>query len=108
MVLALALGIVGFSGCKKAQEAQPSPQIGGVTVDTPKLLQAFNHSDPELIKTANDVSSNVRYGEYMKALEGLDKLSNDPKLTDAQKKVVADVINQVKQLASTQAPPAGQ
>jgi hypothetical protein len=34
----------------------------------------------------------------------LDKLANDPAVTDAQKKVVAEIIEQTKKLASAPAP----
>ena len=50
--------------------------------------------------TASDVVMNIRYGEYIKALAGLDRLSNDPSLSDEQRKAVAGLIDQVKQVAN--------
>jgi len=39
-------------------------------------------------------------------LMALDELSNQPDLTDSQKKIIADVIEQVKKLASNAPAPA--
>ena len=38
----------------------------------------------------------LRYGNYPEAMADLDKIAADPSLTEPQKKLVADTIEQVK------------
>lgn len=102
-VLLLALGL-GLAGCSKGTETAPSPKVNGVTVDVPKLQAAFATASQDLQSQVAQVSYGVRYADYVKSLDALDKLSNAPGLTDAQKKVVNDLIEQVKQVMSA-APP---
>ena len=106
LMLAAVLGVLPGCGSKK-EAPPPAPKIGSVTVDTPKLLAAFEKSDPDTMNEASQVSYAVRYGDYMKAMAAADKLSNDPKLTPEQKKVVTDVMDQIKQVINSQggAPP---
>jgi hypothetical protein len=105
----LMLGVVAVTlltavGCGKS-ETPPAPQMQGVTVDIPKLTQAFENATPEIKSTVTAVGFNVRYGKYEDSLMALDKLVNDPNVTEAQKKVCNQLIEEVKQLANA-APPA--
>jgi hypothetical protein len=93
---ATSLGVVG---CGKSDKAAAPPVVGGVTLDLPKLNEAFATSSPELKGTENQVVLNIRYQRYEEALMALDKLVNDANVTEAQKKVVNEVIEQVKKLA---------
>lgn len=107
----LLLGLVAatvlvVTGCGK-EKPPPPPQVGGVTVDIPKLDQAFLNASPEIRSTETQVGMNVRYQKYEDALMALDKLSNDPNVTPDQKKVVGELIDEVKKLAGA-APAAGQ
>jgi hypothetical protein len=88
-------------GCKKtaAQSDNPTLDVNGVKVELPRLQKTLASS------TSQDVQNNVsqvvfglRYGDYTKALMALDKLSSDPSLNEQQKKVVADVIEEMKQV----------
>ena len=101
----VAATVIVSAGCSKSQKTPPAPEFQGVQVDLPKLTAAFENSSQELKVAATQVSFNVRYQKYEDALMGLDKLVNDPNVTDAQKKVVNEVIDQVKKLAG--AAPAG-
>jgi len=85
-------------GCGK-KAPPPTAEISGVTVDLPKLNEAYVSATPELKNVSTQVAFNIRYGKYEEALMALDKLLNDPASTDAQKKVVTTVIDQVKKLA---------
>ena len=100
----LAAALLTVVGCGKS-ETPPAPQMQGVTVDIPKLTQAFENASQEIKTTVTSVGFNARYGKYEDALMALDKLANDPNVNEAQKKVVNQVIEQVKQLANA-APPA--
>jgi len=99
MVAAGALCIVG---CGKAK-APPPPEYNQVTVNLPKLKETFADAGPEAKQSVSMVQRNLRYGDYEKALMALDELLKDPAITEPQKKVVNEVIDQVKKVM-TQAP----
>jgi len=101
----IAAVVLATAGCSKSDKTPPAPQVNGVTVDIPKLSEAFANASEELKATANQVGFNIRYGKYEDALMALDKLANDPSTTPDQKKVVNQVIDQAKKLAG--AAPAG-
>ncbi len=89
----LAIGItitilVAFTGCGKKQPAATSAyEINGVKVDIPALQAAFVGSPfPDIQAAVNDASSNLRYGQYVKAFHSLDKVASDPNLTEPQKR----------------------
>ena len=100
-----AVTLLTVVGCGKSDKIPAAPQMDGVTVDIPKLNQAFENASQELKATSTSVGFNVRYGKYEDALMGLDKLANDPNVNEAQKKVVNQLIEEVKKLAN--AAPAG-
>jgi hypothetical protein len=104
----LVVGLVAFAGCKKSDQAvAPDTLYNGVKVEWPRLQTEFANSDPELQKTASGAVRSIRYSLFPEALGALESLAANPKLTEAQKKLVADVTEQAKQ-ALAKAPPAGQ
>ena len=108
ILVVLAAGLLVLTGCKK-QQAPPPPSFGGVTIDMPKFNAAFANAGPELQSDVTMVGFGVRYGDPVKSLMALDKLANNPSLTEDQKKVVATVTEQIKQMAAKReqaAPPA--
>ena len=101
----LMLGVVAVTlltavGCSKSDKTPPAPEMNGVTVDIPKLTQAFENATPELKRTVTSVGFNIRYGKYEDALMDLDKLANDTTVTEEQKKVVNQLIEEAKKLAN--------
>ena len=93
-LLAVALAPVGCSK-KDSQAGQPQ----AVTIDVPKLRNAFASASPELKALSDEVIRNVEFGRsYSKGLGQLDQLANAPGVTDDQKKVVAEVAEQVKKM----------
>ena len=108
--ISLLLGLIAATfivsaGCSKTEKVPQGPQINGVTVDLPKLSAAFENASPELKSTVNQVGFNLRYQKYEESLMALDKLANDPNVNESQKKVVNELIEEVKKLANA-APPA--
>ena len=104
LLMSLLAGTLALIGCGKSETQTPVQQ--GVAIDLPKLSEAFASATPELQNTVMAVASGVRYGEHASALAALDKLAQAPGLTDAQKKIVSEVTEQVKQVASkAPAPP---
>ena len=95
----VAAAILAVAGCSKSDKASTAPQMNGVTVDIPKLDQAFVNASPEIRSTEAQVGANIRYGKYEDALMALDKLLNDPNVTEDQKKAVNLLIDETKKLA---------
>jgi hypothetical protein len=94
-LLAVALAPVGC-GKKEDKMSIKPPQV---TLDAPKMRSAFASATPELKAMADEALKYVEFGRsYPTGLTILEKLANAPGLTDEQKKVVTDVIGQVKQL----------
>ena len=108
--LAAVLALAG-AGCSKSEPPPKPPEHEGVVIDMPKLQKAFEKTTQETYQVLAKVNMGIRYNRYMDALEGLDKLANDPSVTPEQKKVVNEVIEQVKKALENQAanpPPAQQ
>lgn len=98
------LGFV-FAGCgKKEPEAPAAQDISGVKVDLPKLQHEFANAPQDVLDSVHQLTASVRYGQYEKGLQFLDKLVNTPNLTESQKKVVNDVIEQMKQVIAKVGP----
>ena len=105
MMFVLA-GVLALAGCGKAKPAAPVVE-GGVTVDLPKLEEAFATASPALLNIVPEVAMGVRYSDYPRAFAALGKLAAAPGLTEPQKKIVGEVTEQIKALASkSAAPPA--
>ena len=99
----LGLAVAGLlftvgAGCKKAEQAPPPVQQNGVTIDAHKLQAEFASStSPEVRQNLQKFTMSLRYKSYMDAMMALDKIAADPSLTEPQKKLAADVMEQLKQ-----------
>jgi hypothetical protein len=107
--IVIAVGLAGFSGCKK-KDAAGTPMapmtVEGIKVDLPKLQASVDATgNADLQSGVREVLMSFRYRQYEKALMAMDKLANDPNLNEEQKKIANDVLEQVKQVA-TKAPSA--
>ena len=99
----LAAGLLAWAGCGQTQKAPPPMVINGVKVDMPKFNQAFITANPEQQRSLGKASMAIRYGQYAEAVAELEKLANNASLTEPQKKVTNEVIEQLKQVIN-QAP----
>ena len=103
---ALTICLLASAGCKQSgKPAPPITEYSGVKVDWPKLDTEFVSSEPDVQEGAYMAKRHIRYERFPQALVELDKLSNNPKLTESQKKVVNGLIEQTKQVIA-KAPPA--
>jgi hypothetical protein len=103
MMFVLA-GVLALVGCGKP--APPATAQEGVTANLQKLREAFANASPELQSAVSEVAQGFRYGDYPTSMKALAKLDSAPGLTDAQKKAVAGVAEQIKQLVNkSPAPP---
>src|ERR1041385_7426039 len=103
VLCALPIAFVG-AGCKKKDAGLGPVDVSGVKVDMPKLQQTFADAKPELMAPMNETSSNLRYGFYDKAVASLEKLAAMPDLNAQQKKVVNEVLEQMKQVVAKAGP----
>jgi hypothetical protein len=99
--LLLAACLLVLTSCGKKEAATSKPQSSAEAMM--QLRTTMATAKPETRKTfENLVEYNLRYGNSKAALDGLDKLSNDPTLDANQKKLVTETIELVK--AETQRP----
>ena len=104
--LGLCLPLLLLTGaCSKSTDIDKIPpmQIEGVNVDLGKLsteFSAVSPTAPDLQSKINAAVLKVRYKQYVPAMMALDEVLNSPGLTDKQKKLVTDVIAQLKEVAA--------
>ena len=95
----LATFLPAGSGCKKAEPPPDYRIVNGVRVDMPKLEALFASSTSDSAKKQLfEVDQNFRYGDYPKAAAALEELATNPDVTEDQKKVIADVLEQLKKV----------
>jgi hypothetical protein len=105
-----AVALIIAPGCHKSNPgaAQVPVNVNGVMIDLPKLQKAFPPTgDREALDCVRGLTLTLRYGDYVGSLAQMDKLVNLPSLTDEQKQVANQVLEQVKQLAAKSQPAAG-
>lgn len=98
MFAAVTVFLLSSVGCQKEQPQGPPQEYYGVKVDWPKLDTSFANAAPDVQNSVASVKRAFRYGLFPQALAELDKLSKNPSLTDDQKKLVSDLIEQTKQV----------
>lgn len=96
---ALILGVVVVAaGCKKAAPPAPLPVANDVHVSLQKLNEVLStNTDSTVQECMAKIAAGLRYGyDYEAVMIELDKLNQSPAVTESQKKVVNEVIEQVK------------
>ena len=90
--------LVLLGACSKSTEADKLPpmEFEGVKVDTPRLMAEFVDAPPALQTSVNDAVTKMRYRKYLEAMMELDQVLKNPDLNDKQKKLMAQVIDQLK------------
>ena len=91
------------SGCSKSpvdMNNLPPMQIQGVSVDTPQLTSEFSKASPELQSKVSGAIAKIRLNQYMQGMAALDEVLNSPGLTDKQKKLLTQVIGQLKEVVT--------
>jgi hypothetical protein len=107
---ASAAGVVALTGCKKAEAPPPPPrtiQMAGVTLDLPKLDTEFQDASPEIQAAVKQIKMSYRGGRFVRMVTELEELSSNPGLGPSQKKLVGDLIEQMKQVLAKIPPPPG-
>ncbi len=100
-VLCVALSAV-LGGCGKSAltdpDQQPPMEVEGVKVDLPALQAAFLQAPQQVQQPVSEATSKVRYKHYGEALMELDDARKQPGLNDKQKKLLARVVEQLKEV----------
>ena len=108
IVAALLMAPLGPVGCGKSAKLQETQQVEGESVEMPKLQAAFaNSTNAQLAGLVTEAASGLRYADYIKTMAALEQIASSPDATDAQKKIVTNVMEQVKKLAA-KGPASGQ
>jgi hypothetical protein len=88
--------------CSKSGQSDKLPpmQIEGVNVDIPKLSAEFMKAPPELSSRVSEGIMKVRMTQYLQGVVIFDEVLNNPKINDKQKKLLTQVIGQLKEVVS--------
>lgn len=106
LVAILLAGVVSLVGCHKAKAPPPAPVAFNARVDLAKLQETLStNTDAEVQACLTRIASGLRYGyDFEAVMVELDKLNQNTNLTEPQKKVVSEVIEQVKQVINQPKP----
>jgi hypothetical protein len=106
----LIISALAFASCGKQEEAPgPVPVYNGVKMNNlPKLDTDFTNATPEVQASIVSIKEAFRYAAGPQALMGLAKLSENSTLTEPQKKVLAGLIEETKQMVAKSQLPPGQ
>ncbi len=100
-VFCLALAAM-LGACNKSSldpDQQPPMEVeGGMKVDLPALQAAVLQAPAPVQQAVSDATSKVRYKHYGEALMELDDALKQPDLNDKQKKLLAKVVEQLKEV----------
>ncbi len=103
--IGLALLLLPCACSKSGQSDElPPMQIQGVNVDIPKLSAEFTKAPPEVQSRVTEGIAKVRLNQYVQGMKIFDEVLNHAALNDKQKKLLTQVIGQLKEVAS-KAPP---
>ena len=94
--------LVLLGACSKSSEANKLPpmEIEGVKVDLPRLSAEFVDAPPQLQTPVNDAVLKIRYKQYLQAMMGLDEVLKSPDLNEKRKKLIAQVLDQLKEVVA--------
>jgi len=95
-----AAALLMVAGCGQERKEPQATVIGGVKVDLAKFQQAFVNAPPEVQNSVSRVHLAIRYGQYAQAVTQVEKIAHISGLTEPQKNVAQEVLNQLKQVAS--------
>jgi hypothetical protein len=102
LTCALCLALSALLGaCGKSEtdpDLQPAMEVEGVKVDFPALQASVLKASPEIQSAVSEAATKVRYKRYIDALTQVDETLKQPGLNDKQKKLMARVFEQLKEV----------
>jgi hypothetical protein len=104
-VVALAAALL--SSCSKSPAGGGGNALAEVDVlDASKFRPAFENSSPEVKAQVNQIMLAIGSSDYVGAMTQIESLTNAPGITDAQKKITADLSQQLQKKIAATPPPA--
>ena len=101
------VALLALAGCKKDQQPMGPPQeYYGVKLNWSQLNTAFTNASPEAQNDAYMAVRAFRYSQFPQAMVQLEKLATEPGLSEAQKNLVNELMEQTKQVVAKAPPPA--
>ena len=88
--------------CSNSSQSDKLPpmQIQGVNVDIPQLSAQFAEASPEIQSRVNEGIAKVRLNQYLQGMRVFDEVLNSPGLNDKQKKLLTQVLGQLKEVVA--------
>ncbi len=103
----LGAGLLAAPGCGKKEALPPTPagvtRMYGVDLEVPRLEQEFSTASPELQAVVQQIKRDCRTYRWQRVGGALERLGAEPSLTESQKKAVADLAGEVRQVVEKQA-----
>ena len=88
---------LAIAACKKAEQpAAINQEFYGLKLAWPKLTTEFTNASPEIQASAALAAHSFRCADFPRALAELDKLSNLTGLTEPNRKVVSELLEQTR------------
>ncbi len=98
-----------FTACSKSRApVLDAREYYGVKVSSPRLDTDFANASPDVQASIEAIKRSYRYGAFPQAMIELDKLSGNPSLSEPQKKLVSELMDQTRQVIAKATPQAGQ
>jgi hypothetical protein len=96
--------LLGAAGCKKAPppQAPGTIQQSGVTLELPKLDTEFKNASPDVQAAVDRVKAAYSRGQLSQMMAELNALNANPSLTEPQKQLIGNLINEMKQVMNQQ------
>ena len=106
LIILLTVSVLALVGCSKSNKPASNARVAGrVVLD--QLQEQFPNPSPEVATSINKIRFASRYSTFDTAQAELDKMAQLPDLTEAQKKAIDEVKEQVKAaIDARQAKPA--
>src|SRR5438105_6442274 len=98
LCLALSAMLGACSNSSNDPDKQPAMEVEGVKVDFPALQASVLKAAPEIQQAVTDATAKIRYKRYAEALMQLDDALKQPGLNEKQKKLMAQVVEQLKEV----------
>lgn len=98
--------VLAFTGCSKSVKPPADAPPTRVPIDLPGLRDAFAAASPQVQAIATRAVKDIQTDNWAAAGAELEKLGANSSLTDDQKKIVREVLEQLKaNMARQPAPP---
>jgi hypothetical protein len=100
----LALAALTFAGCSKGPQGGALGEVD--VLDASRFRPAFENSSAEVKAQVNQIMLSIGSSDYVGAMTQIETLTNAPGITEEQKKITADLSQQLQKKIAATPPPA--